>query len=162
MKTVITIVSIVAFALTLQAESLTKAQEQKLHSPVIKTLPNNILVIEEYNSINLKKPISFAKEKVNKIIVKSYAKMKKDTINREVFNSISSSVADQIMGRVFMNQQHMKSIKSVDLLTYKPKNVNFTIEMDFNKDGINVTLGDKLKKDKHFIPYATLFHSEMR
>jgi len=162
MKTIISIMLIVIFASTLQAKGLTKKQEEKLNSPVIKILPNDILVIEEYNSINLKKKISFGNEKVNKIIIKSYAKMKKGTINKEVFNSISSSVSDQIIERVFMNQQHIRSIKSVDLLTYKPKNINFIIEMDFNKNGINITMGDKVRKEKQFIPYATLFHSEMK
>jgi hypothetical protein len=151
----------VTFAFTLQANGLTKAQEKKLHSPAIKLLADNTYVIEFYNSINLKKTISFGHEKVNKIIVKSYSKMKKGTINKEVFNSISSSVSDQIMGRVFMTKKHIKDIKSVDLLTYTPKHVNFTIELDFGKKGIHVIMGDKIKKEKHFLPYYTLFHSEV-
>jgi len=162
MKAMIGILLITILTLTLQADGLTKAQEKMLNSPMIKTLPDNTFVIELYNSINFKKTVTFGNKKLNKIIVKSYAQMKKGTINKEVFNSISSDISGQILDNIFLTKQNINKIDSIDILPNKPKNIDFIILLNFDKKGINVTMGNDLKKEKQFIPYSELFHSKLK
>ncbi len=162
MKAMIGILLITIFTLTLQADGLTKGQEKRLNSPMVKILPNDLFVIEDYNSINFNQTVTFGNKKLNKIIVKSYAQMKKGTINKEVFISISSDVSGQILDNIFFTKQNSNKIESIDFLTNKPKNIDFIISLNFDKKGINVTMGNDLKKEKQFIPYSELFHSKLK
>ena len=111
MKTKLKLLMILTLALNLQANSLTKQQQNKLNNPIIK-VQNDTFIIEEYNSINFDKKIFFDGQSLDKVIVKTYTTMKKDTINKEQFIAISSTMSDQIMQSIFMNPQYFESIKS--------------------------------------------------
>jgi hypothetical protein len=152
---------IVALSLTVQANSLTKQQRTKLSSSIIK-VSNNIFIIEEYNSINFTKKIFFDGQSLDKIIVKTKAIMQKNIINKEQFVAISSTLADQIMQSIFMNQQYLESMQSIDLLVNKPKNVNLTIKINFKKDGLDTTVTNGKLEQKRFVSYDELFHQRLK
>jgi len=161
MKTKLKLLMILTLALNLQANSLTKQQQNKLNNPIIK-VQNDTFIIEEYNSINFDKKIFFDGQSLDKVIVKTYTTMKKDTINKEQFIAISSTMSDQIMQSIFMNPQYFESIKSIDLLTIKPTKVNLIIKIDFTKEGLNTIVTNGQREQKRFIPYGEMFHQRLK
>jgi hypothetical protein len=152
---------IVVLSLTLLANSLTKQQQTKLNSSIVK-VSNNIFTIEEYNSINFIKKIFFDGQNLDKVIVKTYATMQKGIINKEQFIAISSTLSDQIMQSIFMNPQYFESMQSIDLLVNKPKNINLTIKIDFKKDGLDTIVTNGKREQKRFVSYDELFHQRLK
>jgi hypothetical protein len=152
---------IITLSLTLQANSLTKQQQTKLSSSIVK-VSNNIFTIEEYSSINFTKKIFFDGQSLDKVIVKTYAIMQKSIINKEQFIAISSTLSEQIMQSIFMNPQYFESIQSIDLLVTKPKNINLTIKINFKKDGLNTTITNDKREEKRFVSYDELFHQRLK
>ncbi len=58
MKTKLKLLMILALALNIWANNLTTQQQNKLNTSIVK-IKNNILTIEEYNSLNFDKKIFF-------------------------------------------------------------------------------------------------------
>lgn len=151
----------VMISLSLQANSLTKLQLEKLKNPIVKA-EDGVLKIEEYNSINFSKKIFFDGKNTGKVIVKTESFMKKNTINKEQFIAISSSISDSIMQSIFMNPQYFNDMKSIELLTTKPISSNLTIKLEFTKKGLNTTVSSSNNKQNRFVPYTEIFKQRLK
>jgi len=161
MKTITKLILMILISLTLQANSLTKLQLEKLKNPIVK-VKNDVLKIEEYNSINFSKKIFFDGESLNKVIVKTKATMKKDILNKEQFIAISSTLSDQIMQSIFMNPQYFNDMQSIDLLVNKPIKSNLIIRIEFEKNGLNTVITNGKREQKRFIFYSEMFHQRLK
>jgi len=161
MKTTTKLILMILISLNLQANSLTKEQMAKLNTPIVQ-IKNSVLKIEEYNSINFSKNIFFDGKNLDKIIVKTEAFMKKSIINKEQFIAISSTLSNQIIQSIFMNPQYFNDIKSIELLTTKPNNINLTIKLKFTKDGLNTTVSSSNNKQNRFVPYTEIFKQRLK
>ena len=96
---------ILILALNLWANNLTTQQQNKLNTPIVK-IKNNILTIEEYNSLNFDKKIFFDGQNLDKVVIKTKATMEQGVINKEQFIAISSTLSDQIMQSIFISPQY--------------------------------------------------------
>lgn len=161
MKIKLKLILMIFISLNLSANSLTKQQLDKLNNPVIK-VQGDTFIIEEYNSINFSKKIFFDGQSLNKVIVKTQAFMKKDFIHKEQFLAISSTLSDQIMQSIFMNPQYFNDMRSVELLLDKPKSVNLTLKISFEKDGLNTIVTNGQREQKRFVPYSDIFHQRLQ
>ncbi len=158
---VLNLLIILTLSLNIQANTLTKAQQEKLNSPIVK-IQNGIYFIEEYNRINFDKNIFFDGQSLNKVTIKTYATMKKDTIHKEQFIAISSTLSDQIIQNIFMNPQYFPNIKSIDMLTNKPNTTNLTIKIEFKKDELITIITNGKREEKRVISYDEMFHQRLK
>ncbi len=74
MKTKLKLLMILALALNIWANNLTTQQQNKLNTSIVK-IKNNILTIEEYNSLNFDKKIFFDGQNLDKVVIKTKATM---------------------------------------------------------------------------------------
>lgn len=147
---------------TLNAQSLTEAQQTKLDTPVVKE-QNSSLIIEEYNRVTFTEPILFEQQKVSELIIKTYAMMPKETIHKEQFIAISSSLSDQMAQSVLFSPQFAPYLKSSELLVNKPKkSEDLTIELIFDTKVINSKIYSKNKNVVNVIPYTDMFHMKLK
>ncbi len=161
MKKISKILLLVVIILSTHANALTKAEHEKLNSPVVKEKGDEYH-IEEYNAINFTKNVLFDGQSLKRVIVKTEASMKKGVIHKEQFLAISSSASDQIMQAVFMNPEYFPNIKSIELLIKKPQKVNLAIQMVFKKEGIESVVKNSTREEKKFVPYDDMFHKRLQ
>ena len=147
---------------TLNAETLTTTQKDKLNSSLVKNKDNN-LIIEEYTIVNFSTPILFEQSNINKLIIKTYSKVPKNTINKDRFIAFSSTLSDQMIQSIVSSSQFAPYLVSSDFFTSKPKeSIHLTIELFFTSDGIDSKIYSKNKNIANFIPYSDMFHMKLK
>ena len=152
----------VILIVNLYSNSLSQKELQKLKSPIV-TLQNNKFIIREYNSLTFDKNVLFGSKNTKKIFVETIAIMSKDNfVHKEQFIAISSSLSDQIMQSIFMNPLYFTNLKSVDLLTDKPKEIDLTIKIIVQENGIKTIAKSAKREEKNFISFKELFHQKIK
>jgi len=161
MKIQIKFILMILVSLNLYGQNLTKQQLDKLNSSVVKTIGSSS-IIEEFNQINFNQKIFFDGKNIDTIFVKTYTILNSNIIHKEQFIALSSSLSSSIIQSIFMNPQYFNTMKSMEVLTTKPKTVNLTINIDFKNDGINTSIQSSQHKQNDFIPYSELFFQKMQ
>lgn len=161
-KTVQTLAMLLSFAVSLNANELTKEQKEKLNSPIVKVKTNEY-VIEEYNYINFIEKVKFGKFESDKIIIKILSTMNKNIINKENFIAYSASISDQMINSIFLTPEYANKIKSSGMPIKKPEKANLHIKLNFTQKGIEASLGSEhMVYMANFVSYSQIFDYEIK
>ncbi len=150
------------FFLLLLAFSYSYAKEnylEKLKKPLVQE-KDGYLYIEHFDKIVFKEKTYVLFKDFSSVIVKTQCSMKKGVISRGNFVAICATVGTGFSQGFF--QPVLDKIKLVQWLFDRPKGKpDFTISIDFNEKGLNLTFSHERGSQKILIPYEDVIISKV-